>query len=104
MDNYNEVKEATTNKVRFSINDGRIEFDSEGLKDWEVEAVIDQIASQARQQQQARQKIQEIRFTSELMMHCTAIAFCAVLVFGLSFTISRVVSGLVQQSEVQNVR
>lgn len=104
MDNFNEAKEAKTNKVRFSINpDGKIEFDAQGLSEWEAEAVINQVAVQAREQRSAAQKIREIKFTSEVLMHCTAIAFALVVVFGATFTVSRVVSTTFQ-SGVHHVR
>jgi hypothetical protein len=97
MDNY-EVKEATPHKVRFSITpEGEVKFDAQGLSEWEAEALINQVATQAREQRSATQKIREIKFTSELMMHCTAIAFVLVVVSGCTFTVSRLISTAVHQ-------
>jgi hypothetical protein len=105
MDNYIEQKEATTNKVRFSINpEGQIEFDAQGLNEWEVSDVINQVATQAREQRSATKKIQEIKLTSEFFMHCLALGFVVVLVTGFSFTISRIVSGVFTPEVQQNVQ
>ncbi len=105
MDNYSEQKEAITSKVRFSINsDGKIEFDAQGLSEWEAEALINQVAAQAREQRSATQKINEIKFSSEMLMHCTAVIFALFLVFGFTFTVSRVISGIVQSGEIHRVR
>jgi uncharacterized protein YoaH (UPF0181 family) len=104
MGSYNEQKEATTNKVRFSINpEGQIEFDAQGLSEWEATEIISQVATQAREQRSAAKKIQEIKLTSEFFMHCLALGFVVVLVTGFSFTISRIISG-VFTPEVQNVQ
>lgn len=107
MDNYNEVKEATTNKVRFSITpEGKIEFDAQGLNEWEVTQAIDQVTAQAREQRKATQKIREVAVTGEIVMHSLAIAFLLILVMGGSFTISRIVSTVVHQPKgvTENVR
>lgn len=106
MDNYNEVKEATTNKVRFSITpEGKIEFDAQGLSEWEAEAVINQVANQAREQRKATQKIKEVAVTGEIVMHSLAITFFLILVMGTSFTLSRLVSTAVHsRGTTENVR
>lgn len=105
MDNYNDTKEATTNKVRFSITpEGKIEFDAQGLSEWEAEAVINQVATQAREQRRATQKIKEAASTSEIVMHSIALAFILVLACGTGFTLSRVVSTRFHSSgEIQDV-
>lgn len=107
MDNYSEVKEATTNKVRFSITpEGKIEFDAQGLSEWEAEAVIDRVATQAREQRKATQRIKEVAVTGDIVMHSLAVAFLVVVVTGTSFTLSRVLSTAVNQPRgvTENVR
>jgi len=105
MGSYNEQKEATTNKVRFSINpEGQIEFDAQGLSEWEAIEIISQVATQAREQRSATKKIQEIKLTSEFFMHCLALGFVVVLVTGFSFTVSRVVSSMFTPEVQQNVQ
>lgn len=107
MDNYNEVKEATTNKVKFSITpEGKIEFDAQGLEEWEVSEVINQVTTQARSQQKTNQRIKEVAVTGDIVMHGLAIAFITVLVTVTSFNLSRVLSTAANQPRgaVQNVR
>ena len=108
MDNYKEKEEVTSNKVRFSLSpEGKIEFDAHGLTEWEVSDAIQQISEQAREQRKATQKLKEITFTSEVVMHCLAFAFALILVGGASFTVSRVISGMVHSQHsggIQNVR
>lgn len=98
MDNYNEVKEGIANKVRFSISpEGKIEFDAQGLSEWEAEAVINQVTNQAREQQRTTQKIKEVAVTGDIVMHSLAVFFLVVIATGASLTLSRVVSTVVNQ-------
>ena len=98
MDNYN--KEATQSKVRYSINpDGKVEFDANGLEEWQLTEALSQVSTQAREQRRSAQKLSELKMTSELAMHCLAVFFLTLVVTGTTFTMSRVVSGMVQSGE-----
>lgn len=109
MDKYNETREATTNKVKFSITpEGKIEFDAEGLDQWQLNDALHQVAEQGNQQRRAAQKIKEVTLTSEFFMHCLALGFISVVALGTGFTLSRIVSGSIQSGSqsgvVQGVR
>jgi hypothetical protein len=91
-----ETQTKTTNKVTFKINtNGEIEFDATGLEEWETAEVIQKVTAQAQNQHKAAQTKQLTSLTSEFAMHGLAIAFSIFLVSGLSFTVSRIISGLV---------
>ncbi len=91
-----ETQTKTTNKVTFKINtNGEIEFDATGLEEWETAEVIQHITAQAQKQQRAAQTKQLTSLTSEFAMHGMAFAFSLLLAVGFGFTVSRIISGLV---------
>jgi hypothetical protein len=86
MGSYNEQKEATTNKVRFSINpEGQIEFDAQGLSEWEATEIISQVATQAREQRSAAKKIQEIKAHLRILYALPSLGLCGGAGDGIQF-------------------
>lgn len=104
MDNFNTQEATTTNKVKFLLTpEGKLEVDCQGLEQWEVTNVIDQITSHANKQLKTQKLLAELANTRGFLSHCLALGFMLFTVGGCSFTVSRLVSTQFQ-GEVQNVQ
>lgn len=105
MDNFTTQEETTTqSKVKFSLTpDGKLEFDCQGLQEWEVTNVIEQITSQANKQLKTQKLLAELANTRGLLSHCLALGFMLFTVGGCSFTVSRLASTHFQQPTTQQL-
>lgn len=93
-----KFKEEIAQKVQFSVRNGSVEFQAEGLKEWELTDALQRVTVQ----QEASQRIAEIQASNLLVMHCTALIFVILLAFSVGFVVTREVSSnLKPQIEVQ---
>jgi hypothetical protein len=97
MEQFSEQEVQTKNKVRFIIqNQGRsIEVNAENLDEYQVAELLDPVRKEALHQRQEHLSA----VTNNIMMHCIAIAFLTLVITGASFTLSRVISTMFNQSQ-----
>jgi hypothetical protein len=97
MDNY---KEETTEKttVKFTVGkNGELEFKSDGLDPWQQTEAIGQARQLANGNSVRQIKITEIQATTAIASHIIMGSFLTLLVFGTTFSCSRLVSTQVNQ-------
>jgi hypothetical protein len=98
VDNYK--KEVTTDsKVQFRVGkNGELEFLSNGLDEWQQTEAISQARTLANSNGIRQQKITEIQSTTAIASHVIMASFLTLVVFGTSFSCSRLVSTQFNQS------
>jgi hypothetical protein len=106
MDSYEQQKEATASKVRFSISSqGDIRFDAEGVESWELPEAIAQVRKEGSEARRSHQQIQELQANNLLWMHITGAVFFTILAFCTTLTLARLVStGQAQTQQLQEVK
>lgn len=101
----NQVQSSTPPKVKCRISPESVELETEGVSEWETEALAASAFQQQRQQIEARarqsqfdQRLEQMRNEQTLILHALLISLLLVVAIASGVQLSRYVSTLMQDS------